>query len=66
MVAVLGVAVLPLDALLISSRVGQVGELALFGPWQWAHLRVVWEQGFSVILQVEQTWWCVLCSPAQS
>ena len=53
MVAVLGMALLSLDALLISRRVWQAGELALYGPWQLAHLRVFWAQGFSVVWQVE-------------
>ena len=60
MVAVLGVALSSLDALLMSRRVWQVGELALCGPWQLAHLRVVYEQGFPVVWQVGQTWWRVL------
>ena len=38
MVTVLGMALLSLDSLLISKRVWQVGELALSGPWQFAHL----------------------------
>ena len=59
-VAVLGVALLSLDALLMSRTVWQVGELALYGPWQLAHLRVVCEQGFPVVWQVGQTWWRVL------
>ena len=53
MVAVLGMALLSLNALLISRRDWQVGELALCEPWQLAHLRVLWEQGFSVVWQVE-------------
>ena len=62
----MGLALLSLDALLISRRVWQVGEFALCGPWQLAHLRVVWEQGFPVVWQVGQIWWHVLCSLAQS
>ena len=34
-------------------------ELALCGPWQLAHLRVVWEQDLPVVWQVGQTWWRV-------
>ena len=59
-VAVLVVALLSLDAFLIFRRVWQVGVLALCGPWQLAHLRVVCEQGLLVVWQVGQTWWCVL------
>ena len=65
-VAGLWVVLVSLDALLMSMRVWQVAVLALWGPWQLAHLKTVWKQGFPVVWQVVQVWRRVLCSPAQS